>query len=369
MRYRLFGQTGIELSVLGFGALRLPFADEAESVRVIQHAFKSGINYIDTAPYYGDGLSEPIVGKALKGWRDQVYISTKNPIEDASGVNFRHRLEKSLKNLDVDYIDFYHMWGINWETFTDRIIKPNGPLAEAKRAKAEGLIRHISFSFHGKPEELIKLIDTGEFESVLCQYNLLDRSNEAAIAHAQKCGLGVIVMGPVGGGRLGITSPVIQGLIPGGVKSSPEIALRFVLANPGVNIALSGMENIKMVNENVAVASREEPLSEAEQAKIIESMEQHRKLADLYCTGCRYCMPCPNGVNIPENFAYMNYHRVYGLTEYSREQYRKLGTPEQKMVEGKKAVDCIGCGRCESKCPQKIPIMKQLKEVHRELGI
>ena len=368
MKYRMFGQTGIELSVLGFGAMRLPFENEEESIQVIHRGFELGINYIDTAPYYGGGLSEPIVGKALKGWRDRVYLSTKNPIEDASGSNFRRRLESSLKKLDLDNIDFYHMWGINWETFTDRISKPGGPLEAARKAKTEGLIHHISFSFHGKPDELIKLINTGEFESVLCQYNLLDRSNEEGIRLAYEKGLGVIIMGPIGGGRLGITTPLIQNLIPGGIKSSPEIALRFVLSNPGVNMALSGMGSVWMVEENVEVAAKDYGLSELEKTQILAAMNQHKKLADLYCTGCGYCMPCPNNVNIPENFTYMNYHKVYGISEYAREQYKILGTSKQHWVQGKKAVDCIECGQCESKCPQQIPIMKQLKEVHRELG-
>ncbi|HYH03511.1 MAG TPA: aldo/keto reductase, partial [Bacillota bacterium] len=329
--------------------------------------FEMGINYIDTAPYYGDGQSEVIVGKALKGWRDRVYLSTKNPIEDASGANFLRRLENSLKKLNQEWIDFYHMWGIDWEAFEQRINQPDGPLAAAQKAKAEGLIKHISFSFHGKPEELLKLIDTGEFESVLCQYNLLDRSNETAIAHAHAKGLGVAVMGPVGGGRLGNPSPVIHNLIPGGVKSSPEIALRFVFANPGVDVALSGMGSIAMVDQNVAIAGADTALTLAEQAQVTAALEQHKQLADLYCTGCGYCMPCPNNVNIPENFTYLNYHRVYALTDYAREQYRILGTSEQPWVSGKKASDCLECGVCETKCPQKIPIMKQLKEVHRVL--
>ncbi|MCL4514683.1 MAG: 4Fe-4S dicluster domain-containing protein, partial [Firmicutes bacterium] len=167
--------------------------------------------------------------------------------------------------------------------------------------------------------------------------------------------------------RLGAPSEAIQSLIPGGVKSSAEMALRFVLSNPQVSVALSGMGSVQMVEENVATASRAEHLSQEERRRIAEIMEENRRLADLYCTGCNYCMPCPNGVNIPENFRYMNYHRVYGLKDYAREAYGRLGQPDN-FVKGEKAESCLECGECETKCPQKLHIIHQLKEVARVLG-
>lgn len=374
MQYREFGNTGTKISALGFGAMRLPTLsaggktvfDYDESIRVIHRAFELGVNYIDTAPYYCEKESEIIVGKALKGWRDKVYLSTKNPIEDDSGPHYRERLETSLKKLDTDYIDFYHMWGISWVKYEEKIIKEKGPLFEAMKAKEEGLIRHLSFSFHDEPQNLFKLIDTGLFETVLCQYNLLDRSNEAAIAYAKQKGLGVVVMGPIGGGRLGNPSAVIHNLLPGRIKSSAEIALRFVITNPNVSCALSGMGSIEMVEENAAIASNESRLSESELEAVKGSMEQHRKLADLYCTGCEYCEPCPQDVNISVNFSLMNLHRVYGLTDYAREEYKKIGTIP--WLPGKQASACIECGLCEEKCPQKLPIRKQLKETAEALG-
>lgn len=368
MQYRKFGNTGISISTLGFGAMRLPqkevngerVFDYDESIRVIHRAFELGVNYIDTAPYYCNSESEIIVGQALKGWRDKVYLSTKNPVEDASGEHWRERLEKSLKKLDTEYIDFYHMWGISWETYENSIDVPDGPLSQALKAKEEGLIKHISFSFHDKAENMIKLIDTGYFETVLCQYNLLDRSNETAIKHAHEKGLGVVAMGPVGGGRLGAPSQVIQKLMPGGAKSSAETALRFVISNPHITCALSGMGNIAMVEENVLIASNESHLNAAEIEAVNAAMKENAKLAELYCTGCNYCMPCPQEVNIPLNFQIMNYHRVYNLTEYAKTEYQKIGTNE--WMKGKKAEECIECGLCEDKCPQKLEIRRQLRE-------
>ena len=372
MLYREFGKTGVKISALGFGAMRLPTLedgkklDEEKGIGIIHRAFELGVNYIDSAPYYCEGESEIVVGKALKGRRDKAYLSTKNPVEDSSGDHWRERLEKSLKKLDTDYIDFYHMWGISWEAYNKDINVKNGPMSAAFKAKEEGLIRHISFSFHDASENMIKLIDTGNFETVLCQYNLLDRSNEKSIEYAKEKGLGVVIMGPVGGGRLGTPSKTISNLLPGKIKSSAEIALRFVLANPNVSCALSGMGTMEMVEENVLTASNDNPLSKDELARVNESMLENKRRAELYCTGCNYCMPCPSEVNIPFNFEIMNYHRVYGLTDYAKGQYVQIGINE--WMKGKKAEACVECGICETKCPQKIQIRKQLKETAETLG-
>lgn len=366
MEYRQFGSTGALVSPLGFGAMRLP-PEEKEAVRVIQRAFDLGVNYIDTAPYYMDNTSEITVGKALKGYREKVYLATKNPIEDSSGANFRLRLEKSLRQLAVDYIDFYYLWSINWEEYQEKIDVPKGPLEAAWKAKEEGLIRHLCFSVHDIRENVKKIIDQNVFEAVLCQYNLLDREHESTFAYAKSKGLGTAVMGPVAGGRLGAPSQVIQTLLPTGVKSNAETALRFVLANPDVDLTLSGMGTVAMVEENVATASRKEQLSPGEWQRVTEVMEEKRKLAYLYCTGCEYCLPCPAGVNIPENFTYFNHYQVYGLKDYAKEEYRLLGTKDH-WVDGKKGRDCSQCGQCEEKCPQKIPIRQRLKEIDEILG-
>ncbi|MCL2078047.1 MAG: aldo/keto reductase [Oscillospiraceae bacterium] len=382
MIYREFGNTGIKLSALGFGAMRLPMT-EVNGVKTVnyelstplmQKAFEMGVNYVDTAPYYCEKNSEIAVGKALKGWRNKVYLSTKNPVENASGADWRKRLETSLEKLDTDYIDFYHMWGISLEAYRDKIDVKDGPLEAAHKAKAEGLIKHLSFSFHDKAENMRPIIDSGQFESVLLQYNLLDRSNEENIEYANKKGLGVVVMGPVGGGRLGAPSEVIKNLIGRDIKSSAEMAMRFVIANKGIHVALSGMENLKMLEENAKIASIEGSLTEAEIGQINAMMIENKKLSDLYCTACRYCLPCPQGINIPHVFSLMNYHKVYELTDYSKAEYKNLYIPMETRTApweidwGVDASKCIECGACEDKCPQKLKIIEQLKETHSVLG-
>lgn len=374
MQYREFGNSGVKVSLLGFGAMRLPHKkvngknvlDEEESIKVIHRAFELGVNYIDTAPYYCNKQSEIVVGKALKGWRDKVFVSTKNPLEDNTGKTYREMLELSLKKMDIDYIDFYHMWGMDFETYQNISKVKDGPLAAALKAKEEGLIRHLSFSTHDKPENIKKIIDSGYFETILCQYNLLNRVNEPVIEYAKEKGMGVAIMGPVAGGMLGAPSKVIQDLLPGKVQSSAELALRFVMSNSNVSVTLSGMNTVKMVEENAKVASIETGLTEQELSAVKASMEEKKQLESLYCTGCEYCMPCPTGVNIPLNFSIMNYHRIYGLTDYAKEQYSNIGIGYE--MEGKKAEECIECGLCEEKCPQKLEIRKQLKETAQALG-
>lgn len=364
MQYREIGNTGIRLSALGFGAMRLP-QDEETAIEVLHRAFELGVNYLDTAVVYGE--SERVCGRALKGWRDRIYLSTKNPLHDSTIEGWWSRLNQSLERLDTDYIDFYQVvHGLSWDSY-ERFLIEAGGMKAVRQAQDQGLIRHVCFSCHDRPENIVKLIDTGEFEGMTVQYNLLDRSNEQPIAHAASQGMAVIAMGPVGGGRLAAPSEQIRRMIPTEVRSSAEVALRFVLSNPNVTCAISGMNTIEMVEENVVTASRQEPLSSDEHDAINQSLEENRRLAELYCTGCNYCMPCPNEVNIPENFRLMNLHRLYGLTDHARFVYSRLSNPE-KPKRGKKAADCIECGECEPKCPQNIPIIKQLKEVAEALG-
>ena len=376
MQYTQFGKTGIQVSRLGFGCMRFPFKevdgkkvfDEEESNRMMHRAMELGVNYFDTAPGYCDTISEVIVGKGLKGCRDKVYLSTKCPGEAATGDDYQKRLEHSLMQLDTDYVDFYHFWGISLETWKKNIFIPNGPFERALKLRDQGMIRNISFSFHDKPENMIEIIkqSEGQLASVLCQYNLLDRANEEAIAFAHEQGLGVTIMGPVGGGRLGAPSKVIQDLLPGKVQSSAEMALRFVMNNPNVNIALSGMSSMDMVEENARVASNMEPMSAEENARVDAMMEENRRLAELYCTGCNYCMPCPKGLNIPEIFKMMNYYRVYGLTEYAKQNYAQIGKTDRMKFEN--AAACVGCGLCEKNCPQHIKLREQLKVTHETLS-
>jgi predicted aldo/keto reductase-like oxidoreductase len=382
MQYRPFGKTGINVSALGFGAMRLPqredkTVDLEQGVPLLRRGLDLGINYIDTAHVYIEGTSEVAVGQAIKGYdRSKIYIATKIPVHDAetgAADTFRKKLETSLKRLDSPYIDFILFHGLRWVEYEQVISQPGMALEAALRAQAEGLVRHICFSSHDSEDNIIKLIDTGRFAAMLVQYNYLDRHNEPAIARAAEQGMGVTIMGPVAGGRLGTPRGVV--VDPEGeleVKT-PELALRFVWNNPNVSVALSGMSEMGQIEENCAAASKAGSMDDREHASIQRLLEQNQKLSDLYCTGCAYCLPCPNDVQIPENFRYMNWHRVWGMEEQAKQAYARLTgedvwTPYAGVIHGKKAEDCLQCGECESKCPQNIHIIDQLVEVARALG-
>jgi len=378
MQYRDFGNSGVKVSALGFGAMRLPQErikgksqiKQEKSVEIMQRAFELGVNYVDTAYNYNEGESELAVGKALKGWRERVYLSTKMPtwiVEKKD--DYRRFLEEQLERLKVEYIDFYHFHFLNEDNFKNIVLKYDF-LREARKAKDEGLIKHISFSSHDRPEFMKRIIDIGIFESVLCQYNLLDRSNEGVIAYAKEKGLGVAVMGPVGGGRLA-SSGILKEILTGSVKSTPELALRFVLANENVSVALSGMENMQMVEENLRVASLSRPLSNEELETIKTFIKERRKKEEITCNMCEYCQPCPSQVAISRIFELMNYYRVYGLKEYARKQYQDIGVgtlDSGEKDEREKADACTECGRCEEQCPQRIEIIERLEEIHQVLG-
>ncbi len=370
MRYRQLGRTGLKVSQLGFGAMRLPMIDEHKPSRVnrqlaipmIHRAFEAGVNYIDTAVGYCDQDSQRAVGDALKGWRDKIIVSTKNPYYGKNKKDWWKNLEDSLERLGVECIDIYNHHGIRWKRYAEDV-RPRVS-RWMRQAKDQGLIRHIATSFHDTNEALMKLIEADYVDVITLQYNILDRSLEEGIAAAHEKNIGIVVMGPVGGGRLGVRSEVLEKMLPG-VKQVPELALRFVLSNPNISAAISGMSTMQHVEENVATASSGVALSRADKAAIEKHLKRLKGMAELYCTGCGYCLPCPEEVAIARIFGRYNLGRVYGLWDTARQRYAQLGTVG--WDKGNRADACIECGACEEKCPQNISIREQLKEAHAAL--
>lgn len=371
MNYRKFGNTGEEISALGFGCMRFPelevdgkkIVDLDKTDEMLAKAYEQGVNYFDTAPYYCNSNSEAALGHGVKAFREKVLLSSKFPTEVAKKPgDFRRQLESTLKNLDTEYLDFYHFWGINKGSF-DNIIMAQELLKDAQAAKEEGLIRHISFSFHDAPEVIKYIIDTSEsygvpMESMLVQYNLLDRSNEEMLAYAQSKGLGTVAMGPVGGGRLAAPTELYAKLTGGKSVPTYELAFKFVLGNPDLNCALSGMQNLDMVMKNTALASGSTTFSEEEWKKLGDAMESLKKFSELYCTGCKYCQPCPAGIEIPRIFNMFTYHNVYGLTDHAKHMFSEYVDKGGKLKDA-----CLNCGYCERKCPQHLKIREELEKV------
>ncbi len=358
MQYATLGKTGLEVSRLGFGCMRLPMkskneVDREKAIPMLQRAVELGINYFDSAVMYCGGDSQRVIGEALEDVRDQVILSTKNHHYDRDDKDgWWKNLEDSLERLRTDYIDVYKFHGMNYERFEKAVAGDDGLYQEMLKAKEQSLIGHICHSFHGSCESLKKCVDTGLFESVLLQYNLLDRHLEEGITYAAEHGMGVEIMGPVGGGRLGYPSEKAAELV-GDVESTPELALRFVLSNENVTLALSGMSTMEQLEENARTVSEAGELTTEEHEHIEAAIQERKELAGLYCTGCNYCMPCPAGVDIPANFEILNLERVFGLTDHARSRYASLA--------GKAAL-CRLCGQCLEECPQELDIPARLSE-------
>jgi hypothetical protein len=380
MQYREYGNTGLKASTLGFGVMRLPSLEDGacdyeRSVPILQRAIALGVNYFDCAWGYIHGTSEIVTGKAIKPYdRGGLVLATKIPIGDIDGAEFRRRVDTQLMRYDTPYIDVMQMHGLTWKAFEERGLGEAGCLRAARQCQQEGLVRFLGFSSHDTPENVCRLIDTGEFDGCTLQYNFLDQRMAEPIARAHARGMGTVIMGPVGGGRLSLWDPQdLPDRLPTSIASTPDLAIRWVLSNPNVTVALSGMTSVEMVEQNAASTSREVPFSPEEHTVVDRLLTRLREFSNLYCTGCGYCMPCPNGVDIPGNFLLMNYYRVYGLREYAMRQYAQLKAGKSlwlhgTRITGKSAEACIQCGQCEPKCPQTIPIIEQLEDVDRVLG-
>ncbi|MEM2740294.1 MAG: aldo/keto reductase [Candidatus Bathyarchaeia archaeon] len=376
MKYRRFGRSDWMASILGFGAMRLPVVggdmrqiDEPEAMRMIKYAIDHGVNYIDTAYMYHGGNSEILIGKILsEGYRGKVKVATKMPI---GMVRSRDELDKifeeQMRRLQVDRIDLYLMHGVDrdrWRRILDLDV-----LDWAERKIDEGRIGYLGFSFHDEFEVFKEVVD-GYSGWTFCQiqYNYLDVESSRrspgtkGLRYAASRGLAVVVMEPIRGGLLALPPPpeVKAVFDETGVKrTSAQWALLWVWSHPEVSVVLSGMSTFEQVVENVATASIAEPgiLSE-DDLRIIEKVRgMHLKYGFIGCTGCRYCIPCPRGVEIPAILRYMN--RL--LMAETGEERKIVEEYHREVPEDRRADRCARCGECEKKCPQRLPIRELIR--------
>jgi predicted aldo/keto reductase-like oxidoreductase len=375
MQFRKLGKVGIDVSILGFGAMRLPsdregIVDEDEAIVIMRYAIDAGVNYIDTAYVYHDGRSESIVGEAIKdGYREKVMIATKSPLWLInSAADFDRILDEQLGRLDSGYIDCYLFHGIdrnNWQKMKDHNL-----FERAEAAKKKGLVKHIGFSFHDDTETFRKVVDGYDgWEFCQIQYNYMDIAKQAGTAgleYAASKGLGIIIMEPLLGGRLSNPPRGIKKLFAesGYARSPSEWALRWIWNHPEVSMILSGMSSMDQVEENVGTAGSADAgsFTEKEHRIIATARGKLGEREAIPCTACGYCMPCPNGVDIPRNFALYNDAVVYEDPKGARFAYDKF------FDHSGHADRCIQCKVCEPKCPQKIAISEWMPKVDTSLG-
>ena len=375
MQYRKFGKLDWKASALGFGAMRLPTLDgkpnspnidEAEAVRMVRHAIDHGVNYVDTAYPYHDGRSELVVGKALQeGYREKVRLATKLPVWLVNGpADFDRLLNEQLKKLQTDHIDFYLLHALNKGRWQDVVLK-HDLLAQAAAALADGRIRHLGFSFHDDYEGFVEVVNGSDLWSFCqIQYNYMDAENQAGTRGLQLAagkGLAVIVMEPLMGGRLADPPKDVRETMENfPVRRSPvEWALQWLWDQPEISVVLSGMSAMTQVEENLGFADRSGvgSFGSADQALIADVKEKYSVRIAIPCSKCNYCMPCPNGLNIPANFEFYNYAHLYDNVADARFRYGLF------LTEAQRASACIACGLCEEMCPQGIAISEWMPKV------
>ena len=370
MEYRKMGNTGVSPSLLGFGCMRFPTRngkiDEAEAERMLDRAIGAGVTYLDTAYPYHNGDSEPFVGRVLKKYdRSSLYLATKLPmwkiktLEDA-----KETFEEQLKRLDVDYVDFYLLHALDgkrWEQVQELKL-----LEYCEQLKKEGKIRWLGFSFHDDYEAFEKILTGYGWDFCQIQYNYVDtdiQAGDKGYELAEKLGIPMVIMEPVKGGSLAalpadITAP-FRAYAPD--ASDASWALRWVASKPNVKVVLSGMSTMEQVEDNLKTFERFRPFNE-EEARIAAQVAQTIKgRTKNGCTGCAYCMPCPFGIDIPRNFHIWNEYARFGNEARARQRYYVDTNPEAR------ADQCRKCGKCETLCPQSLPIRADLERAAAEM--
>ena len=373
MKYRKFGSLDWQVSVLGFGAMRLPVIgndssriDEPNAIEMIRYAIDQGVNYIDTAYTYHEKQGEIVVGKALQdGYREKVKLATKLPSWLAEKpADFDRYLDEQLEKLQTDHVDFYLLHALNttyWPKLRDWEV-----LDWAEGAIADGRIRYLGFSFHDDIEVFKDIVDSYDrWTFCQIQYNFMDIEYQAGaegLQYAADKGLAVVIMEPLRGGQLTAkVPPSIAELWDSAVvrRTPADWALQWVWNHAEASVLLSGMSTMQHVIENLASGdhSGADILSEAELILIDKVREEFRRLAPVPCTKCKYCLPCPNGVEIADILEYYNDAIIYDNPRAPRFLYRNLSKDKQ-------ADNCVECFECEEKCPQGIPISEYLKTAH-----
>jgi len=350
MEKRRLGKTEILASVIGFGGIKLPIVEQDDATELLNKALDMGINYVDTARGYRD--SEVKIGTAISHRRDEFFISTKSPATTAEKM--KAEIETSLRNLRTDKIDLYLCHNLRYPENYDAVMATGGALEALQEAKSQGMIGHIGFSSHRFHETMKAGILSGEFEAIMLSYNILNDElvDEEIIPLAKENDLGIIIMKPLAGGALASVPPDTK---LGNVEVNAAQALRFVLANDKVTLAIPGMTNIRELEENVTAGETFHTLTEDEKSELVKAAEV---LGREFCRGCGYCQPCPQGIRIPIILRHAGYYSRYGLKDWAIGRY--------KMVEVK-ADECIECRQCEDKCPYDLPIVEKLKEAHAML--
>lgn len=356
----------IDVSLLGFGCMRYPTIDgkidEVQAEKMIDEAYASGINYFDTAYPYHNGESEPFTGRILNKFpRESYYLATKLPCWEVKTLDDAKRIfDLQLKRLDKDYVDFYLLHALHkerWETMRDL-----GVVEFLEEKKAEGKIKYLGFSFHDGYEAFEEIVNYKDWDFCQIQLNYMDTDEQAGMKGYKLCeakNIPLVIMEPIKGGLLANLPEDVTTEFKAVNKdrSNAAWALRWVASLPNVKVVLSGMSSYEQLTDNLASFTDFTVMTEAENEAVQKTADILRNRVNNGCTGCRYCMPCPAGVNIPECFKLWNRYGVYG-NEGDIKWHVNNDIPADQRPD-----KCIKCGKCEKACPQKLQIRDDLEKV------
>ena len=377
MKYRKFGELDWQVSSLGFGVMRLPHREkdtslilEDEAAAITHYAIDNGVNLLDTAWNYHDGESESFLGKTLKnGYREKVRIATKLPcwkIEKRD--DFDRYFDEQMERLQIDFIDFYLLHALQRDWWDK--VKNLGYIDWAEKKLADGIIKHLGFSFHDKLPLFKRIIDEYDnWTMTLLMHNYMDVDFQAGaegVKYATDNGLAVVVMEPLRGGLLAKEPPSsVKKIFDEAVvqRTPADWSLQWLWDKGEIASVISGMNTLQQLQQNITSACNSGigSMTEYEEEVLVEVREEYRKKASIPCTNCGYCMPCPEGVGIPWIFEYYNMSEMYEAPETARAYYAFLD-------EENRASGCTECGKCMEQCPQHIDIIDMLKKAHRLLA-
>ena len=323
---RILGKTGLKICEIGFGGIPIQNINKEQTKELFCEMERVGINFIDTARGYT--ISEELIGYALEGKREKFILATKSMSRSYEGM--KNDIEISLQNMKTNYIDLYQLHNVSLnEDIT-------GAIKALEEAKNNNLIGHIGITTHSA-EVLEREVNLNRFETIQFPYNIVESQGEKFFEKAKDNNIGIIVMKPLAGGAI----------------DKPKVALKYILDNPNISVAIPGMDTVEKVLENVSVIGKK--LTEEEQKEVINIKES---LQGDFCRRCGYCMPCPIGINIPLVFLCEGYYERYGLKEWAKSRYNSMKA---------KASECIKCGKCESKCPYNLKIREKLEVIAKVL--
>lgn len=334
MEYRILGKTGLKISRMGFGGIPIQKIDEEGTRKLLHEMMEMGVNYIDSARGYT--VSEQYIGYGLEGIRDKFVLATKSMSRTKEAM--AADIETSLGNFRTDYIDLYQVHNPSMEQL-DQVIGEGGALEALMEAKAAGKIGHIGLTAHSTAV-FERALELDWVETIMFPYNIVEQQGAELIHKCTEKNIGFIDMKPLAGGAI----------------EDAALALRYVCSNPDVTVVIPGMAEVRELEQNLAACSNTEPLTDKESKAMDKVREQ---LGTDFCRRCNYCAPCTVGINIPSVFLFAGYLQRYDLADWAKDRYSTLKV---------KASACIGCGKCEPRCPYHLPIREKLKKCAQDMG-